>query len=247
MLRRLQEAAQGMVKLVTLAAEQPGAMEFIRRPRRTGSPSPWGTPRRTMTPPAPPTRRAPGRPPTSSTPCPPSPTGLPEWWGRPLTTPECRWSSSATGCTSTPRVVRAVFQLFGAQRVILISDSLRATGMPDGRYPFGGQEIEVQGNRATMVGDANTLAGSVSDLMGCLKSAVSFGIPLADAVRAAAVNPARAWASTAAGQPGAGQAGQSVHSGREIWSSRTYSSAASCGPRRITTFPQSRPRPTPFS
>ena len=90
-----------------------------------------------------------------------------------------------------PAVVRAVFQLFGRDRVILISDSLRATGMPDGRYPFGGQEIEVHGNRATMAGDPNTLAGSVSDLMACMKTAVSFGIPLADAVTAAAVNPAR--------------------------------------------------------
>ena len=90
-----------------------------------------------------------------------------------------------------PSVVRAVFQLFGAGRVILISDSLRATGMPDGRYPFGGQEIEVHGNRATMADDPNTLAGSVSDLMACMRSAVSFGIPLHDAVRAAAVNPAQ--------------------------------------------------------
>jgi N-acetylglucosamine-6-phosphate deacetylase len=84
-----------------------------------------------------------------------------------------------------------VFRLFGPQRVILISDSLRATGMPDGRYPFGGQEIDVRGNRATMADDPGTLAGSVSDLMACLKSAVSFGIPLADAVTAAAVNPAQ--------------------------------------------------------
>ena len=75
--------------------------------------------------------------------------------------------------------------------MILISDSLRATGMPDGHYPFGGQEIEVHGNRATMAGDPNTLAGSVSDLMACMKSAVTFGIPLADAVTAAAVNPAQ--------------------------------------------------------
>ena len=103
-----------------------------------------------------------------------------------------RWSSSPTASTSTPRVVRAAPSASSAhERVVLISDSLRATGMPDGRYPFGGQEIEVHGNRATMVGDPNTLAGSVSDLMACLKSAVSFGIPLADAVRAAAVNPAQ--------------------------------------------------------
>jgi len=88
-------------------------------------------------------------------------------------------------------VVRLTFRLFGAERVVLISDSLRAAGMPDGQYPFGGQEIEVYGNRATIVGHPETLAGSVTSLMGCLRQAVSFGIPLADAVRASTYNPAR--------------------------------------------------------
>ena len=74
--------------------------------------------------------------------------------------------------------------------MILISDSLRATGMPDGQYPFGGQEIEVHGNRATIVGHPETLAGSVTSLMGCLRQAVAYGIPMADAVRACTYNPA---------------------------------------------------------
>lgn len=88
-------------------------------------------------------------------------------------------------------MIRSVFQLFGANRVVMISDSLRATGMPDGRYPFGGQEIEVHKNRATIAGHSETLAGSVTSLMGCLRHVVSIGIPLADAVRAASSNPAR--------------------------------------------------------
>lgn len=89
-------------------------------------------------------------------------------------------------------VVRATFQLFGPEHVILISDSLRATGMPDGQYPFGGQMIEVHGNRAHMLGHPETIAGSVLDLMGCLRKAVDFGIPLFDAVRACTCNPAQA-------------------------------------------------------
>lgn len=88
-------------------------------------------------------------------------------------------------------MIRSVFQLFGADRVVMISDSLRATGMPDGIYPFGGQEIEVHGNRATIAGHPETLAGSVTSVMGCLRHAVSIGIPLADAVKAASTNPAR--------------------------------------------------------
>lgn len=88
-----------------------------------------------------------------------------------------------------PSVVRAVFRLFGADRVILISDTMRAAGMPDGDYTLGGQAVKVTGKLAVL-GDG-TIAGSVTDLMSCLKTAVSFGIPLADTVRAAAVNPAR--------------------------------------------------------
>ena len=87
-------------------------------------------------------------------------------------------------------MIRLTFRLFGAERVVLISDSLRATGMPDGQYPFGGQEIEVHGNRATIVGHPETLAGSVTSLMGCMKQAIGMGIPVADAVRAATYNPA---------------------------------------------------------
>ena len=89
-------------------------------------------------------------------------------------------------------VVRMTFRLFGKERMVLISDSLRATGMPDGQYPFGGQEIEVRGNRATIVGHPETLAGSVTSLMGCLRQAVQFRIPLQDAVRACTLNPAQA-------------------------------------------------------
>ena len=88
-----------------------------------------------------------------------------------------------------PAVVRSVFKLFGAEHVILISDTMRAAGMSDGDYTLGGQAVKVTGNRAVL--EDGTIAGSVTDLMACMKTAVSFGIPLADAVRAAAYNPAK--------------------------------------------------------
>ena len=74
-----------------------------------------------------------------------------------------------------------MFKMFGSKQVILISDTMRAAGMPDGDYTLGGQAVQVKGNRATL--SDGTLAGSVTDLMKCMKTAVSFGIPLADAVR----------------------------------------------------------------
>ena len=52
-----------------------------------------------------------------------------------------------------PSSVRATFQMMGADRMILISDSMRATGMPDGQYTLGGLDVKVVGKLATLVSD----------------------------------------------------------------------------------------------
>lgn len=91
-----------------------------------------------------------------------------------------------------PSVVRATFQMMGEDRMILISDSMRATGMPDGRYLLGGLEVDVAGNRATLVSNG-ALAGSATNLMDCMRTAVKkMGIPLETAVACATINPAKA-------------------------------------------------------
>ena len=88
-------------------------------------------------------------------------------------------------------MIRNTFKMFGRDRIILISDSLRAAGMPDGLYELGGQTIQKRGSRAVLDG-ADTLAGSVSTLLDCLRFVVrEAGIPLDAAVQCAAVNPVR--------------------------------------------------------
>lgn len=89
-----------------------------------------------------------------------------------------------------PSVVRATFRMFGADRMVLVSDTMRAAGLSDGNYTLGGQDVTVSGRYATL--ESGVLAGSVTDLMSCMKTAVSMGIALEDAVTAAAVNPAKA-------------------------------------------------------
>lgn len=88
-----------------------------------------------------------------------------------------------------PSVVRATFKMFGDDRIILISDSMMATGLKDGEYSLGGQKVRVTGNKATLMD--GTLAGSTTNLMLCMKKAVSMGIPLESAVKCASVNPAK--------------------------------------------------------
>lgn len=90
-----------------------------------------------------------------------------------------------------PSMVRAVFKMMGADRMILISDSMRATGMPDGQYTLGGLDVNVVGKRATLVSDG-ALAGSAANLMDCMRTAVKeMGIPLETAVACATINPAK--------------------------------------------------------
>lgn len=88
-----------------------------------------------------------------------------------------------------PAVVRTVFRLFGDDRVCLISDAMRACGMPEGQYDLGGQLVTVANGCATI--DTGSLAGSVSVLSRCFRKAVEFGIPLESALKAATINPAR--------------------------------------------------------
>lgn len=90
-----------------------------------------------------------------------------------------------------PSVVRATFQMMGAERMILISDSMRATGMPDGSYTLGGLDVNVRGNRATLASDG-ALAGSATTLPDCVRIAVKkMGIPLETAIACATIHPAK--------------------------------------------------------
>ena len=88
-------------------------------------------------------------------------------------------------------VIRATFSMFTSGRIILISDSLSCLGMPEGVYESGGQKIYMK-NGAAVLEDGVTFAGSTTDLFQCMRKAISYGITAEDAIRAATFNPARA-------------------------------------------------------
>ena len=88
-----------------------------------------------------------------------------------------------------PAAVRLAFRIFGADRMVLISDSLRCCGMPDGEYELGGQQVFLKDGVARLAD--GTIAGSATNLYDCMRRAVSFGICREDAIRAASYNPAR--------------------------------------------------------
>ncbi|MCR4744246.1 MAG: N-acetylglucosamine-6-phosphate deacetylase [Lachnospiraceae bacterium] len=96
----------------------------------------------------------------------------------------------ADGIHVHPAVVRNTLRTLGDDRVIFISDTMEAVGMKDGKYQLGGQAVNKKGNLATL--EDGTIAGSATNLMDCMKTAVKkMNIPLETAVKCAAVNPAR--------------------------------------------------------
>ncbi len=87
-----------------------------------------------------------------------------------------------------PASVRLAFSMFGSDRMVLISDALRCSGMPDGEYELGGQTVHLAGGIAKLAD--GTIAGAATNLFSGMKNAMTFGISEEDAVRAATWNPA---------------------------------------------------------
>lgn len=125
--------------------------------------------------------------------------GLP---GAAFDTPKCHVELICDGIHIAPSAIRMAFALYGAERIVLISDSMMATGMPDGSYSLGGQPVTVQGTLATL--SDGTIAGSATNLMDCVRKAVFFGVPLESAIRCATANPAKVIKASSYGSLAAG-------------------------------------------
>lgn len=87
-----------------------------------------------------------------------------------------------------PAVVYANYKMFGPERMIIVSDALRAAGLEDGEYDLGGQLMDVvDGVARTKEGN---LAGGTSNAWRNMQNCIRFGIPAKDALRMATLTPA---------------------------------------------------------
>ncbi len=86
-----------------------------------------------------------------------------------------------------PSAVRMLYSLFGSDKMILISDAIKATGLSDGTYEFGGQQMTVT-DKIARTKNGN-LAGSTSYLYDCVLKAIEFGIPEKEAFKMASETP----------------------------------------------------------
>ncbi|MEG2008692.1 MAG: N-acetylglucosamine-6-phosphate deacetylase, partial [Oscillospiraceae bacterium] len=184
---RLFEASGGRIKLVTVAPEEPGALDFIRRVSKLctvsvgHSAADYDTALRAFE--------------SGATHATHLFNGMPPLHHREPGVIGAAFDAGATaelicdGLHLHPSAVRIAFALFEG-RAALISDSLRCAGMPDGGYSLAGLPITLSGGVARL-GDG-TLAGSAISVLDGVKNARRFGVPLETAIAAATLVPARA-------------------------------------------------------
>lgn len=87
--------------------------------------------------------------------------------------------------------IKLLFKTKNLGAVILITDAMRAKGLPDGISELGGQEVYIHGNEARLAD--GTLAGSVLTMNCAIKNIVGkAGVDFGRAIDSATINPAKA-------------------------------------------------------
>lgn len=187
MLCRLNEASGGNVRLVTVAPEQPGGIDFIRQAAQLCTVAIGHTTADYET------AMAAYRAGASGTThlfnaMPPLNHRQPGVIGAALAS-GAYVELICDGVHVHESVIYAVHRMFGS-KLVIVSDSLRSAGMPDGQYQLGGQPIVVKDGKATLLD--GTIAGSSSNLLEEVKIAVAGGVPLEAALTAVTAAPAKA-------------------------------------------------------
>lgn len=187
--RQLQDAANGLIKLVDIAPEEPGAFEFIDKAKDetvisiAHTAADYDTAKEAI-------EHGASHATHLYNAMPSLHHRNPGVIGAVRDSQKCHVELICDGVHIHPSVIRATFAMFGAERMILISDSMRATGLEDGEYTLGRQPVTVRGNLATL--HDGTIAGSATNLMDCMRFAINeAGISLEEAIMCATANPAK--------------------------------------------------------
>ncbi len=188
LVKQLNTASGGMIKLVSLAPELPGAMEFINALKddfvisAAHTMADFETAKQAFAhgimhvthlynAMQPFSHRAPGL------------------LGAAYDNKKCTVELICDNIHVAPTVVRMTFDLYGNDRIILISDTMMAAGLSDGMYTLGEQTVQVHGNLATL--SDGTIAGSVTNLFSCMQNAIKMGISPESVIKCATENPAK--------------------------------------------------------
>jgi N-acetylglucosamine-6-phosphate deacetylase len=187
---RLWQAARGLVRMMTIAPEIPGALEVIAEASRRNvcvsighSDSELSMAQQAV--------KAGARHATHTfNAMRPLDHRAPGILGEVLSDDRITADLIADGIHVSPEVVKVFLQSKGPERAVLITDAISATGMPDGQYQLGPIQVDVKDGKCTANG---SLAGSVLTMDRAIRNVTKFSSwTLRDAVRAATLNPAHA-------------------------------------------------------
>lgn len=121
-----------------------------------------------------------------------------------------------------PEMVKLAYKLKGSDRVELITDAMRAKGMPEGESELGGQKVFVKDKQARLA--SGNLAGSVLEFQDAFKNMIDFtGCSIEDAVKMSSVNQAREFHLTQKGSLTVGKDADMVIMNREFAVQETIS------------------------
>jgi N-acetylglucosamine-6-phosphate deacetylase len=93
------------------------------------------------------------------------------------------------GTHLAPELVLSIFELVGAQNIALVTDAMAAAGMTDGAYRLGSLDVTVAGGVARLT-EGGAIAGGTAHLLDIVRTTVTGGVPLVDAILAASTTPA---------------------------------------------------------
>lgn len=187
--KRMYELAQGLIKVVTIAPEQPEALEAIAWLKERGVIVSAGHTGATFAQAA----EAVDAGVRHFTHCFNAMTGLhhrePGVVGAAMYHEHLSTELIADGIHVHPAVMRILYRVKTPERLALVSDSMRAAALGEGTYDLGGQEVRVRDNQAQLAD--GTLAGSILTLNKAVANMVTLsGVPLAEAVEMASHTPA---------------------------------------------------------
>ncbi|MDM5314993.1 N-acetylglucosamine-6-phosphate deacetylase [Fictibacillus sp. b24] len=96
----------------------------------------------------------------------------------------------ADGIHVRPELISLTFKQKGNEKVVLVTDAMRAKCLGDGQYDLGGQEVTVQKETATL--KDGTLAGSIIKMNTAVKNMMQFtGCSISDIIQMTSANPAK--------------------------------------------------------
>jgi len=185
---RFFEAAEGHVRLMTLAPELPGAPELAAHARSRGVRISLGHSNATAAETQAAIRAGADSATHTFNAMRPLNHREPGILGTVLTCDSLYAEMICDGIHIAPEIVKLWWRAKGPERAILMTDAMSAAGMPDGEYMLGGFAVQVAQGRAMARG---VLAGSVLTLDRALTNFMEFtGASLEQALRLATVNPA---------------------------------------------------------